>query len=89
MRGIVPEDIIDNPIKLGFDSPLYELFTHEGEGTAKSILLSEKCISRGLYSKEVLNKAFKEQKEHKKDRSRLLFRLLSVELWFREFIDSD
>jgi asparagine synthase (glutamine-hydrolysing) len=89
MRGIVPEDIIDNPIKLGFDSPLYELFTHEGEGTAMSILLSERCISRGLYSKENIIKAFKEQKEHKKDRSRLLFRLLSVELWFREFIDSD
>jgi asparagine synthase (glutamine-hydrolysing) len=89
MRGIVPADIIDNPIKLGFDSPLYELFTHEGEGTAMSILLSDECSSRGLFSKEFIIKAFKEQMEHKKDRSRFLFRLLSVELWFREFIDSN
>lgn len=88
MRGIVPEDIIDNPVKLGFDSPLSELFTYEGEGTAMSILLSDMCISRGLFSKDAIIKAFKEQKEHKRNQSRLLFRLLSVELWFREFIDS-
>ena len=87
MRGIVPEDIIDNPVKLGFDSPLSELFTLEGEGTALSVLLSDKCISRGLFSKEALIKAFKQQREQKKNHSRLLFRLLSVELWFREFID--
>jgi len=83
----VPADIIDNPVKLGFDSPLSELFTHEGEGSALSILLSDKCNSRGLFSKEFITKAFKEQREHIKDQSRLLFRLLSVELWFREFID--
>ena len=87
MRGIVPEDIIDNPVKLGFDSPLSELFTREGEGTAISVLLSDKCISRGLFSKDAITKAFKEQSEQKKNHSRLLFRLLSVELWFREFID--
>jgi len=87
MRGIVPEDIIDNPVKLGFDSPLSELYTLEGEGTAISVLLSDKCISRGLFSKDAIIKAFKEQKENKKNHSRLLFRLLSVELWFREFID--
>jgi asparagine synthase (glutamine-hydrolysing) len=87
MRGIVPEYIIDNPIKLGFDSPLSELFTFEGEGSAFSVLLSDKSISRGLFSKDALIKAFKEQKEQKKNHSRLLFRLLSVELWFREFID--
>jgi asparagine synthase (glutamine-hydrolysing) len=87
MRGIVPEYIIDNPVKLGFDSPLSELFSFEGEGTAISVLISDRCISRGLFSKDALIKSFKEQKEHKKNHSRLLFRLLSVELWFREFID--
>jgi asparagine synthase (glutamine-hydrolysing) len=87
MRGIVPDDIIDNPVKLGFDSPLSELFTLEGEGTAISVLLSDRCISRGLFYKNAIIKAFKEQKEQKKNHSRLLFRLLSVELWFREFID--
>jgi asparagine synthase (glutamine-hydrolysing) len=87
MRGIVPDDIIDNPVKIGFDSPLSELFTYEGEGTAISVLLSDRCISRGLFSKDAMIKAFKEQKEHKKNHSRLLYRMLSVELWFREFID--
>ncbi|HLP71699.1 MAG TPA: asparagine synthase (glutamine-hydrolyzing) [Bacteroidales bacterium] len=87
LRGIVPDDIIDNPVKFGFDSPLSQIFKDEGEGSAMSILLSDRCISRGLFSKKALIRAFREQKQNRKDHSRLLFRLLSVELWFREFID--
>jgi asparagine synthase (glutamine-hydrolysing) len=89
MTGLVPGEILENPVKLGFDSPLSELFTYEGDGSANSILLSDKCIARGLFSKDALIKAFKEQKEHKRNHSRFLYRMLSVELWFREFIDSD
>ncbi|HEX2922212.1 MAG TPA: asparagine synthase (glutamine-hydrolyzing) [Bacteroidales bacterium] len=87
MRGIVPDFILDNPVKLGFDSPLSEIFNNEGENSAMSILLSERCIARGLFSKRAILRAFKEQKRQKRDYSRILFRLLNVELWFREFID--
>ena len=89
LQGIVPDYIINNPVKLGFDSPLFELFTSDGEESAETILLSDKCISRGLFSRDAILKAFKEQKEGVKNNSRLLFRLLNVELWFREFIDID
>jgi asparagine synthase (glutamine-hydrolysing) len=89
MQGIVPDYIINNPIKFGFDSPLSEMFLREGENSAMAILLSDKCIKRGLFCKQALIKAFKEQKSGKKDHSRFLFRMLNVELWFREFIDEN
>ncbi|HEY5368246.1 MAG TPA: asparagine synthase (glutamine-hydrolyzing) [Hanamia sp.] len=89
MKGIVPDFILTNPIKLGFNSPLAHLFKLEGETSPKAILLSERCLDRKLFSKEALNIAFDEQKSGKKDHSRVLYRMLSVELWFREFIDNE
>jgi asparagine synthase (glutamine-hydrolysing) len=87
MEGIVPDYILQNPLKFGFDSPLAHLYCEEGADTPKGILLSDRCINRGLFSKQALQKAFKEQKAETKDHSRLLYRMLSVELWFRQFID--
>ena len=87
MKDIVPDFILDNPIKFGFDSPLSHLFQKEGCDSPKAILLSEKCLNRNIFSKKSLMKAFEEQKSGKKNHARILYRMLSVELWFREFID--
>ena len=88
MKGIVPDYILDSPLKFGFNSPLSHLFKREGESSPKAILLSEKCLNRKLFSERALIKAFDEQKSGKKNHSRTLYRMLSVELWFREFIDN-
>lgn len=87
MKKIVPDYIIDNPVKFGFESPLSHLFIQEGENSPKSILLSERCLERGLFSKKRIIKAFNEHKYGKRNHSRILYRMLSVELWFRTFID--
>jgi len=88
MQGIVPKYIINNPFKFGFESPLSHVFDKDDNNSAKAILLSERCLNRGLYSKKALLKAFEEQRLRKKNHSRFLYRMLSVELWFREFIDN-
>lgn len=87
MENIVPGYIRENPIKFGFDSPLSHLFALEGADSAKSILLSPRCLDRGLFRESHLKKAFADLKAGRKNPSRILFRLLQVELWFREFID--
>lgn len=88
MKGIVPDYILDNPLKFGFNSPLSNLFKKEDESSPRAILLSERCLNRKLFSGRALIKAFDEQKSGKKDHARTLYRMLSVELWFREFIDN-
>ena len=88
MEGIVPDYIISNPIKFGFDSPLAHLFKQESKGSAKDILLSETCLNRGMFCREGLEKAFKDLQSGKQNTSRTLYRMLSVELWFREFMDN-
>jgi asparagine synthase (glutamine-hydrolysing) len=87
MKGIVPDFILNNPIKFGFDSPLLHIFSIENKNSASSILLSDRCLQRGLFNKKSIIKALEEQKRKKKNYSRYLYRMLNVELWFREFID--
>jgi asparagine synthase (glutamine-hydrolysing) len=87
MEGIVPDYILENKLKFGFDSPLSSIFSETGPGSARSVLLSEKCLSRGLFSKKELEQRFKEHKEGSENNSRLLYRMLNVELWYRNFID--
>jgi asparagine synthase (glutamine-hydrolysing) len=87
MQNIVPDYIINNPVKFGFVTPLCELFKQKGDNSPRSIILSEKCLNRGLFSKWKLIKAFKEQDSGNKNHAYLLYRILLVELWFRTFID--
>jgi asparagine synthase (glutamine-hydrolysing) len=88
MEGVVPEKILKSPYKFGFDSPLSNLYSDDSKDSPKSILLSERSLKRGLFSENVLRKYFDEQINGLSDNSRLLYRILSVELWFREFIDN-
>jgi asparagine synthase (glutamine-hydrolysing) len=87
MKGIVPDFLLSNPIKFGFDSPLLHLFSETDSNSPASVLLSEKCLNRGLLSEKAIRKALVNQKAGKGNYSRYLFRMLNVELWFREFID--
>mgnify|MGYP003705918401 CR=1 FL=1 len=87
MKGVVPDFILKNQIKFGFDTPLLHLFSIDGEDSASSILLSDRCLKRGLFNKEAIIDALEKQRTNGKNYSRYLFRMLSVELWFREFID--
>jgi len=87
MKNIVPDFILNNPIKFGFDSPLLHIFSIENKNSASSILLSDRCLKRGLFKKKSIIKALEQQKTKNKNYSRYLYRMLNVELWFREFID--
>jgi asparagine synthase (glutamine-hydrolysing) len=87
MKGIVPDFILSNQIKFGFDSPLLHLFSETDPNSAALVLLSEKCLNRGLFSENAIRQAINKQKTGNGNYSRYLYRMLSVELWFREFID--
>lgn len=86
MKDIVPSFILDNPIKFGFNTPLSIHFSSL-KSPAIQILMSDQCISRNLFDRKGLFRIINEQISGKRDLSTQLYRLLSVELWFREFID--
>ena len=86
LEGIVPNYILHNPLKFGFNTPLSNFFmTMDSE--ANKILLSDKTIERDLFNSNQLQKIIKKHISNEHDYSTILYRLLSVELWFRIFID--
>lgn len=89
MRGLVPEWILDNRTKFGFNSPISQQFRkhHNGAEDPTEILLGNRCTQRGLFNRDKLKKLIEVHRSGKRDHGPLLFRLLSTELWFRHFID--
>lgn len=89
MRGLVDDSILDERTKHGFTTPIGRQFrkSHpEGSGPL-DILLSERCLARKLFDRAGLSKLVDEHLSGSSDHGTLLFRMLSVELWFRNFID--
>ncbi len=90
MRGLVPDDILNDRNKHGFTTPISRQFRRDapdGNGPL-DVLMSERCLARGLFDRTGLSAVIAEHRAEAKDHGPLLFRLLSTELWFRAFVDA-
>jgi asparagine synthase (glutamine-hydrolysing) len=90
MRGLVPDRILDQKVKFGFNTPISRQFRTERPGAESPIevLLSQRCAERGIFDRQALSKLIEVHKSGHQDHGPLLYRLLSTELWFRQFIDA-
>lgn len=89
MRGLVPDRIVDQKAKFGFNSPISKQFKCMRSGVEDPIevLSSSRCANRGIFDPKALRAVIDTHRAGRHDHGPLLFRLLSVELWFRRFID--
>ncbi len=84
-RGLLPDEIIDRQ-KHGFGIPLGAWLRQDMEPT-RDILLSKTARERGLFSMAVLERLISEHARGRRDHSRQLWALLTLEAWHRRFID--
>ena len=87
MRGIVPDDILDNPDKLGFVVPIREWFRDRPGETVFPVLMSDRCRRRGLLEPGALERALRRHSSGRVDLSSQIFRWLTLELWCQEVLD--
>ncbi len=87
MVGLLPDYVVNSPLKLGFNSPLDVLFRDDGPGSISSVLLSPTLENRGLFDCGRLRQSIYEVRDGKLRHLTYLFRIFLVELWFQEFID--
>jgi len=89
MRGVVPDYVLDQKVKLGFTTPIAQQFKDSARGAAGplDVLFDERCLRRGLFERQGLRRIVDDHRQGRHDHGNLLYRLLSVELWFRRFID--
>jgi asparagine synthase (glutamine-hydrolysing) len=87
MSGVVPDFVMNNPIKFGFNTPLAVHFSTLAS-PAVQLLLSERTLDRGVLAPDGLRSVIQSQIDGGVPNPTFLFRLLSIELWFRRFIDA-
>ena len=74
--------------KQGFPTPVSILFKHDLYDYVEEVLNSPEFRGRGYFDPDRVNKLLREHKSGEQDHHRVLWQLLVLELWHREFIDS-
>jgi asparagine synthase (glutamine-hydrolysing) len=88
MRGLIPDEIIDRP-KQGFGVPVNKWFNHELRDMLHDTLSDSKTRQRGYFSQRGIQVLLEEHRRGRRDNSRHLWTLLTLELWHRAYIDGD
>jgi asparagine synthase (glutamine-hydrolysing) len=86
MRGVVPDGIIDRR-KHGFAIPLSHWFRREWSTLIRDVLLSDTCLSRGIFNRRYLERLLRLHQSGR-DLDLQLWTLVSFEQWCRMFVDN-
>jgi len=85
LKDLLPPHIYNDHKKLGFPSPI-DAFFRENKNLIRELLLNDKSKSRNLYNMEKLAVLI-DSVGTRNNSERVVFRLICVELWYRNFID--
>jgi len=83
---LVPRECIYRR-KMGFGVPVGRWFRSEMKDFLRSVLLSEKSLSRGIVKPDIVARYVNEHLDSSRDHAFQLWTLLMLELWFQRFID--
>lgn len=84
VEGILPEHIVARA-KQGFTPPTGQWFRSQLAGYAREVLLSSRCLERGYFRHDALKRLVEEHISGQKDHGDLLWALVMLELWCREY----
>jgi len=85
IQKILPEAILHRP-KSGFGIPIHEWFSGPMSETARRYLLDPRALARGNFRREYLERLL-EWHEHGHSQGYLLWLLICLEEWRRQYID--
>jgi asparagine synthase (glutamine-hydrolysing) len=85
MRGRLPPEILDGP-KTGFGVPYEEWLRGALHGFARAAILDATFVERFGLSRARLESALTEHRSRRRDRGFLLWKLLHLSLWSRQYL---
>jgi asparagine synthase (glutamine-hydrolysing) len=86
-NGKIPNRILRRRDKRGFPTPI-GIWLRKQIEHVEQILLSEKAASRGVFDTSQVRRLIQEHESGRHDHGMTLFMLLSVEFWFKRFVDA-
>ncbi|HWU41603.1 MAG TPA: asparagine synthase C-terminal domain-containing protein, partial [Candidatus Acidoferrum sp.] len=87
-KDLLPAEILDRP-KMGFGVPIDHWLRHELRDLAYDTLLGPRCLQRGYFRRETVQRLLEEHSRGKANWHYLLWTLLMLELWHRTYVDGD
>lgn len=85
MKDLLPEYVTFDRRKIGFDTPIAKELSENVK--LRDRLLNGSVYDKGLFDKKTVQRFLDETTSKQHDHSTLLFRILTVQLWFDLFID--
>ena len=82
----LPKEIIYRP-KASFGAPIRSWISGSLSPMVTDLLNSDSIRNRGIFNPTFVEKLIREDKEGKKDNAYQIYQLLTVELWFKQFMD--
>jgi asparagine synthase (glutamine-hydrolysing) len=82
-RAWLPEDIIYRP-KASFSAPLRAWVSHDLKGLVDDVLLEGELVGKGFLQKPSVQKLVDDDRNGREDRSKHIWQLLTMELWYRQ-----
>lgn len=75
--------------KVGFTVPLTRWFVGPWRGLITNVLLSDRCLGRGYYRPEAVQRIVSDHIHSRVDREQGIWLMLALEIWHRLFVDDD
>ena len=85
IKNNIPSRILNRKDKMGFPTPIARWANGVGRDFVCDILLSDRAKTRGIYNASAVEQAVSSEGEF----GRVVWGLLSLELWHRIFVDGD
>jgi asparagine synthase (glutamine-hydrolysing) len=88
LEAHVPHECLYRP-KVGFRVPVAKFIREEIREQTDAMLLGERFLDRNIMRREFVSEMLTEHREQSQDHGTRLWNLLTLEMWFRTWIDSD
>lgn len=85
IKQILPKEIYERKDKMGFPTPFEKWIRNEAREFVSDTLLSNSARQRGIYDIQELERAISNESQF----GRVVWGLLSLEIWYKTFIDKD
>ena len=82
----LPKEIIYRP-KASFGAPIRSWIANDLKTMVDDLLSYESIEKRGLFNPQYVREMIKQDRQGKEDNAYRIYQLLTIELWFRKFVD--
>ena len=86
-RRWLPDEIVDRR-KASFSAPLRAWIAHDLRGLIDDVLVRGELVDTGFVSRPALDTLIAEERAGREDRSKQIWQLLTLELWYRNMKES-